>query len=264
MPVNSIPALSRSPVMASSTPGYCTFTATARPSWVRARWTWPIDAAAIGIGSHSANSTSGAAPSSSRDHLGGQLGRHRRGVLLELGQRLAHRLGQALVEVAGHLAELHHGALHVAERLGHLLGGLQLAGLVDGLAALGVGEHAAGPVGGPAAAGLGDGAGQQRPSRCARPVAPERARSRAGAVAPPDEHRPADRGRGPRRRGGPGSVTMASDDATGTGPCGPGTLRARARTAPGASSSGRRRCPGSRRPRRAPPRRRPPRGSTSR
>ena len=48
--------------MASSTPGYCTFTATARPSWVIARCTWPIDAAAIGTGSHSANSTSGGAP----------------------------------------------------------------------------------------------------------------------------------------------------------------------------------------------------------
>ena len=37
--------------MASPTPGYCTFTATAlRPSRVMARWTWPIDAAAIGIG----------------------------------------------------------------------------------------------------------------------------------------------------------------------------------------------------------------------
>ena len=45
--------------MASPTPGYCTFTATARPSWVMARCTWPIDAAAIGIGSHSANTLLG-------------------------------------------------------------------------------------------------------------------------------------------------------------------------------------------------------------
>ena len=52
--------------MASPTPGYCTFTATARPSWVMARCTCPIDAAAIGFGSHSANTTSGASPSSSR------------------------------------------------------------------------------------------------------------------------------------------------------------------------------------------------------
>ena len=45
--------------MASPTPGYCTFTATARPSWVMARCTWPIDAAAIGVGSHVANTSSG-------------------------------------------------------------------------------------------------------------------------------------------------------------------------------------------------------------
>ena len=50
--------------MASPTPGYCTFTATARPSWVMARCTWPIDAAAIGVGSHVANTSSGGRPSS--------------------------------------------------------------------------------------------------------------------------------------------------------------------------------------------------------
>ena len=52
--------------MASSTPGYCTFTATAWPSWVMARWTWPMDAAAIGTGSHSAKIRSGSSPSSAR------------------------------------------------------------------------------------------------------------------------------------------------------------------------------------------------------
>ncbi len=51
--------------MASPTPGYCTFTATARPSLVMARWTWPIDAAAIGFGSQVSNTCSGGAPSSS-------------------------------------------------------------------------------------------------------------------------------------------------------------------------------------------------------
>ena len=35
--------------MASSTPGYWTFTATARPSRVIARCTWPIEAEAIGV-----------------------------------------------------------------------------------------------------------------------------------------------------------------------------------------------------------------------
>ena len=131
--------------MASSTPGYCTFTATARPSWVMARCTWPIDAAAIGIGSHSANSSSGGAPSSPRRRPAASSARHRRRVRLELGEGLADRLGQALVEVAGHLAELHQGALHVAERLGDLLGGAQLVRRVELLAPLGARRTPAGP-----------------------------------------------------------------------------------------------------------------------
>ena len=146
--------------MASSTPGYCTFTATARPSRVMARCTWPIDAAAIGTGSHSANTSVGIAAQLGPDHAGGQLGAHRRGVGLQLGQGVAHVLGQALVEVAGHLAELHERALHLAERLGHLLGRLQLEGGVEALAPLGVGEHAAGPVHGEGRAGPGAEAGQ--------------------------------------------------------------------------------------------------------
>ena len=98
--------------MATSTPGYCTFTATARPSLVRARCTCPIDAAAIGTGSHSANSLLRIGAELLPHDLGRQLGRHRRRVLLQLGQRVAHRLGQPLVEVARHLTELHQRALH--------------------------------------------------------------------------------------------------------------------------------------------------------
>src|SRR5262245_15778830 len=45
-------------------PGDWTFTATDRPSHVRARWTWPIDAAATGTGPHRANSRAVGAPSS--------------------------------------------------------------------------------------------------------------------------------------------------------------------------------------------------------
>ncbi len=113
--------------MASPTPGYCTLTATARSSPVAgstatARWTWPIDAAAIGSGSHSTNSSSGGRAELALDDLGGQLGAHRRRVGLQRGERLAHRFGQAVVEVAGHLADLHQRALHVAEALGDLLG----------------------------------------------------------------------------------------------------------------------------------------------
>ena len=44
--------LPRSAEIASAMPGYCTLTATARPSAVMARCTWPIDAAAMGSGSH--------------------------------------------------------------------------------------------------------------------------------------------------------------------------------------------------------------------
>ena len=83
------------------------------PSWVTARCTWPIDAAAIGIGSHSANTRSGSSPSSVAHDLRAELGRHRRRVLLQRRERVAHRLGQAVVEVARHLAELHQRALHV-------------------------------------------------------------------------------------------------------------------------------------------------------
>ena len=60
--------------MAWSTPGYCTFTATTRPSGITARWTWPIDAAATGIGFQSRKSLSGWSPSSSRITPSARLG----------------------------------------------------------------------------------------------------------------------------------------------------------------------------------------------
>ena len=101
-----------------------------------ARCTWPIDAAAIGDRVPLGEQLVGRlARARLDDASAAQLGRHRRGVLLELGERLAHRLGQPLVEVAGHLAELHQRALHVAERLGHLLGAAQLELLVERLLA---------------------------------------------------------------------------------------------------------------------------------
>src|SRR5918995_400710 len=61
---NTRPAASRSALMAWSTPGYCTLTATARSSRVMARCTWPMEAEAMGTGSHSRNTRSGGAPSS--------------------------------------------------------------------------------------------------------------------------------------------------------------------------------------------------------
>ena len=56
----------RSVSTASAIPGYWTLTATARPSAVVARWTWPIEAAANASGSNSANASLSGTPSSSR------------------------------------------------------------------------------------------------------------------------------------------------------------------------------------------------------
>ena len=51
--------LPKSAAIVSATPGYCTLTATAWPSAVMARCTCPIDAAAMGSGSHSLKMRSG-------------------------------------------------------------------------------------------------------------------------------------------------------------------------------------------------------------
>ncbi len=56
----------RSLMNALSAPGYCTFTATTRPSRQTALCTWPIDAAAAGVSSNSANRSRQSSPSSSR------------------------------------------------------------------------------------------------------------------------------------------------------------------------------------------------------
>src|SRR5918912_1208984 len=47
---------------AAFTPGYCTLTATSRPSSRRARYTWPIEAAAIGTGSKVSKTSSSFSP----------------------------------------------------------------------------------------------------------------------------------------------------------------------------------------------------------
>src|SRR5438105_135282 len=71
--------------MARSTPGYWTLTATARPSGITARCTWPMDAAATGTGSQSRKSLSGSAhrPRGGRARQRGHPGQD---------QRLAHRM----------------------------------------------------------------------------------------------------------------------------------------------------------------------------
>ena len=72
--------------MARSTPGYCTLTATRRPSGITARWTWPIDAAATGTGSHWRKRASGSVAELVDHDLLGQARSHRRHVLLQLGK----------------------------------------------------------------------------------------------------------------------------------------------------------------------------------
>ena len=80
--------------MVSAIPGYCTFTATARPSCVIARCTCPIDAAAMGSGSQRAKACSGGRPSSasttcaaSSALIGGTLSCSRLSVRRTLGDR---------------------------------------------------------------------------------------------------------------------------------------------------------------------------------
>ena len=97
----------RSARIASSTPGYWTFTATSRPSCSRARCTCPIDAAAIGFGSHAAKTRSGASTEFGLHDARGELRRHRWCVLLQRRERIPHGLGHAFVEVAHHLPDLH-------------------------------------------------------------------------------------------------------------------------------------------------------------
>ena len=61
--------LRRSVSTASATPGYWIFTATARPSAVTARWTWPIDAAAKASSSNSEKTSPSRSPSSCSSSL---------------------------------------------------------------------------------------------------------------------------------------------------------------------------------------------------
>ena len=141
---------SRSPVVrsariASSTPGYCTLTATCLPSCVRARCTCPMEAAAIGTGSHAAKTRVGSSPSSARITAAQSSGAIGGASCCKRCQRGLHRLGHAVVEVARHLPELHERALHVAERLDHLRGGAQLVGFVEHGALFGRVSAPAGP-----------------------------------------------------------------------------------------------------------------------
>jgi hypothetical protein len=58
-------------------------------------------------------------------HGRGQLRPHRRDAVVQAGEGTPDRRGQPVVDVAGHLAELHHDASHRAQGVGHVLGGPQ-------------------------------------------------------------------------------------------------------------------------------------------
>ena len=119
--------LRRSVSTASATPGYWTLTATSRPSCVRARWTWPIDAAATGSRLNSAKTCSTGPPSSVAQQLLELGERHRRRGVAQRGEALLELLALVLgdeVEVDGRedLADLHRRALHLPELLDELVG----------------------------------------------------------------------------------------------------------------------------------------------
>ncbi len=73
-----------------------------------------------------------------------QFGAHRGCIRLQLGECEAQRLGEPVVEITRHLAEFHQCALHVAQFVGDLLGGLQFACAREFLASRRTREHLAG------------------------------------------------------------------------------------------------------------------------
>ena len=107
-------------------PGYWIFTATRRPSCQTAWCTWPIDAAAAGLSSNSANWSRQSGPRSCGQHpVHGARGQRRRG-FLELGQRRPVRPGdfrrQRGLEDGQRLPELHRPALELSQDPEDLLG----------------------------------------------------------------------------------------------------------------------------------------------
>jgi hypothetical protein len=86
----------------------------------------------------------------------GGSGAHWRDAVLQAGQRAADAGRQAAVDVAGHLADLHHDAFHGPQGVGDVFGGLQGQVLAQQLAPLTRGREQlgrAGRVAGPAAHG---------------------------------------------------------------------------------------------------------------
>ena len=127
MTLDSRPICFRSLRRASSAPGYCTLTATVRPSAHTARCTWPMEAAAAGSGSNERNESRQLGAQFSRQHRVDAGRRHRRSGVLQPGQmravRSRHVLGQGRLEEAHRLPELHRSALELTQHPEQLLGG---------------------------------------------------------------------------------------------------------------------------------------------
>ena len=107
-------------------PGYCSLTATSRPSFQIPRCTCPMLAAAAAVSSNSLNRRCHPVPNCCGHQPVHGRGRHRRRGVLQLGQRLAVRrrvlVGDRGLVDAQRLAELHRPALERAEHLEQLLG----------------------------------------------------------------------------------------------------------------------------------------------
>ena len=109
--------------MLSATPGYCTLIASTRPSGSVARWTCPIDAAAIGDASKCRKRRRQSAPHSARSTRSSCCGRH---AIRLVAQPREDRRQFGRQQVAGvhrdHLAELHRRAAQVRQPVGDARG----------------------------------------------------------------------------------------------------------------------------------------------
>ena len=133
------------------------------------------------------------------DDAGGQLGRHRRDAVLEPAERAADRRSQAVIDVAGHLAQLDQYAAHRAEGGRDVLRGLQGKVAAQLLAVLaGGGEQLRRVAGVPGAAAHHQGGGGQPPAQ-PQPADP--------AAHADDGQRGS--GHGGQQAGGPGAAAHA-------------------------------------------------------
>ncbi len=123
---NKKSVLARSARIASSTPGYCTFTATRSPV---ARYR-PVH-----LPDRRRRDRDGIPfREDARRHVAEfgrarprcELGRHRRRVLLQRRERIAHRLRQTVVEIADHLPDLHQAPFSSPSTFGDVGGAAQL------------------------------------------------------------------------------------------------------------------------------------------